>query len=124
MSERKSPEKASELTPLLPLRLEILLLLNDREMHGYGIMSELNGRNQGSFVLGPGTLYRNLKEMKETGLIERSSRRRAGDSGNERRQYYAITSFGRQVAAAEARRMARLVRTATLGGLLSEQERS
>lgn len=105
-----------------PVIFEILLLLNERQMHGYGIMTVLKERKEGRFILGPGTLYRTLKEMKEAGLIEPAGRRSAADAGDERRQYYSITPLGQRVASAEAQRMARLVRAANLGGLLSDAE--
>ncbi len=119
---REDLAQARKLTPMRPVVFEILLLLNERDLHGYGIMTVLKERKQGRFILGPGTLYRTLKEMKGKGLIEPAGRRAAEDADNERRLYYSITPFGRRVASAEARRMARLVRTADLGGLLSDAE--
>lgn len=114
---------AQALTPLRPVIFEILILLNQAQMHGYGIMSVLKSRKEGRFILGPGTLYRTIKEMKELGLIQPADRKSVPET-NERRQYYAITPFGQEVAAAEAGRMSRLVRAASLGGLLSDHEES
>ena len=42
----------------------------------------------------------------------------APDTGDERRNYYRITSAGRRVARAEAQRLELLTRAARLGGLL------
>ncbi len=117
-------DSRSESKPLRPVIFEILLLLNEQEMHGYGIMSVLKSRPHGRLVLGPGTLYRTIKEMKDRGLIRPSQRRPVAQLREERRQYYAVTPLGKRVAAAEARRMARLVETASLGGLLSGNENS
>ncbi len=112
---------SSEPAGLLPLRqlvFDFLLLLNDRERHGYGLMQEHNSRG-GSQVLGPGTLYRTLKEMQSKGLIESVEREGENEvTGGPDRRYYRITSFGRQVAAAEAARMAALVGQAREGKLL------
>ena len=116
------PAQARKLTPMRPVLFEILLLLNEHDLHGYGIMTVLKERKEGRFILGPGTLYRTLKEMKEMGLIEPAGRRSAAELNNQRRQYYSITPFGCRVASAEAQRMARLVQTADLGGLLSDAE--
>lgn len=104
--------------PLRPVLFEILLILNEGERHGYGIMQDLKDRSRGRWVLGPGTLYRTLNEMVEKGYIEPSGRRKASDAGDERRRYYRLTPFGTKVAAAEARRMASLVEIAQIGRLL------
>jgi len=106
---------------LLPLRavmFEILLILNEGERHGYGIMQDLKERSGGRWVLGPGTLYRTLREMVERSFIAPGGDRKAPDAGDERRRYYRLTPFGKKVAAAEARRMASLVEVAQAGRLL------
>jgi DNA-binding PadR family transcriptional regulator len=51
-------------------------------------------------------------------MIVPSERREAPDAADERRNYYRITELGLQVARAEARRLAALMRAARLGGLL------
>ncbi|MCZ6754952.1 MAG: helix-turn-helix transcriptional regulator [Gemmatimonadetes bacterium] len=102
------------LLPLRPLVFDFLLLFNQQERHGYGLMQEQNERG-GRQVLGPGTLYRTLREMQELGLIQPKN---GADGGSKDRRYYGITSFGRQVAAAEAARMASLVGQAKEGRLL------
>ena len=110
MSER-TPET---LLPLRPLVFDFLLLFNQEARHGYGLMQEQNDKG-GRQVLGPGTLYRTLREMQELDLIQPVNG--AADHGKDRR-YYSITSFGRQVATAEAARMASLVGLAKEGRLL------
>lgn len=104
---------AADLLPLRPLVFDFLLLFNQKERHGYGLMQEHNDKG-GRQVLGPGTLYRTLREMQEKGLIEPTN---PSESAKDRR-YYHITPFGRQVAAAEAERMASLVGQAKEGRLL------
>ena len=47
-----------------------------------------------------------------------AARRPAPDTGDERRNYYRITSAGMRVARAEAQRLELLTRVARLGGLL------
>jgi DNA-binding PadR family transcriptional regulator len=109
-----SERQPEALLPLRPLVFDFLLLFNAGDRHGYGLMQEQNAKG-GRQVLGPGTLYRTLREMQDLGLI-----RPAGDSeGGKDRRYYRITPFGRQVAAAEAARMASLVGQAREGRLLS-----
>ncbi len=110
------------LIPLRPVVFEILLILNGEERHGYGIMQDVKERTDGRYILGPGTLYRTLNEMQGQNLIERSDRRPAPDLDDERRVYYRLTDFGREVAAAEAARMEQLVHTARSGQLLSHRK--
>jgi len=116
----KSPDS---LLPLRPVVFEILLILNEGERHGYGLMQDVKARTDGRWDLGPGTLYRTLRELQELDLIRPSARREAPDADNERRRYYELTPFGRRVATAEATRMAALVKVARSGNLLSRAKR-
>ena len=118
---RRAPE---DLIPLRPVVFEILLILNDEVRHGYGLMQDVKRRTHGRWILGPGTLYRTLKEMQDRGLIVPSARRPAPDLDDERRRYYRLTDFGRRVAVAEAERMASLVDVARAGSLLSNGKRA
>jgi DNA-binding PadR family transcriptional regulator len=114
--------RPDELLPLPPSELLILLALVDGERHGYGIKSELAARTHGEVQLGPGTLYGSIKRMLAKGLIEEADERPDPSLDDERRRYYRATSFGRAVAAAEARRMERLVALARGKRLLGKPE--
>jgi DNA-binding PadR family transcriptional regulator len=105
------------LLPLRPVLFEILLLLHEQPRHGYGVMKLLRERPAGKWIVGPGTLYRVLRELQSSGLIESDSATPAGHDGS-RRRIYRLTPFGREVAAAEARRMETLVSMARAGSLL------
>lgn len=105
------------LLPLTPAVFEILLALADEDRHGYGIAQEVRGRTEGRVRLGPGTLYGTIGRMVDAGLIQERSRTR--DHGDERRRYYGLTPFGREVARAEARRVARLADAARAKALLA-----
>jgi DNA-binding PadR family transcriptional regulator len=104
--------------PLRPVEFEILLTLAQGERHGYAIIQETEARSNGELRLETGTMYRALQRLVTDGLAKPSMRRAVDDSGDERRRYYAITTLGRQVAAAEAARMARLVSAARAARLL------
>jgi DNA-binding PadR family transcriptional regulator len=112
------PEK---ILPLTPAVFHILLALVDRELHGYGIMREVTNNTEGQVRMGPGTLYGTVKRMIAAGLIEESDERPDPELDDERRRYYRLTSLGRQVAIAEAKRLSNLVSLAQakrlLGGL-------
>ena len=103
--------------PLRPVEFDVLLSLAAGERHGYGIIQDAEARGLTS-VPDVGTLYRALRRMQDQGLIDEGARRRAADAADERRNYYRITSLGRRVGQAEARRLAALMRAAIVGGLL------
>jgi DNA-binding PadR family transcriptional regulator len=103
--------------PLTPAVFHILIALADGEKHGYGIMLEVAATTDGSFVMGPGTLYGTLKRMLEAKLVEESGRRRDPKLDDERRRYYRITVQGRAAARAEAKRLEMLVRAAAAKSL-------
>ena len=67
----------ARLLPLRPRVFAILLALAERPMHGYGLMKTLSDAGEG-WLLGPGTLYRLLKEMQEDGLIVTTPSTRVG----------------------------------------------
>jgi DNA-binding PadR family transcriptional regulator len=100
---------ASDHLPVKPVEFQILLSLADSERHGYGITQDIAGRTSARLRIEPGNLYRSLKSMLDTGLIEESERRPAPDLDDERRRYYRITTLGRRVAAAETARLEALV---------------
>jgi DNA-binding PadR family transcriptional regulator len=92
--------------PLTPVAFEILLALADGEQHGYSIMREVERRSAGTVKLHPGTLYRALARLLESGLIDELDTRPDVAHDDERRRYYQLTSRGIAVARAEAERLA------------------
>lgn len=56
--------------------------------------------------------------MIEQGLIEEVDERPAPEFDDERRRYYRITKYGRQVAETEAARLTELVRLARASGFV------
>ena len=102
---------AEQMLPLTPLSFHILLALADADRHGYGIIKEVRERTNGEMNPGAGTLYAAVQRMLDDGLVaETDDRPAVGD--DERRRYYRLTETGRQVARAEALRLARLIRIA------------
>ena len=101
-----------KLDPLPSAAFHILLALTDNELHGYGIMRQVEEQTSGSIRLGPGTLYSSLQALVEEGLIEEVDRSAAAAKGTERRRYYRLTSSGRKLAHNEANRLADLLRIA------------
>jgi DNA-binding PadR family transcriptional regulator len=91
--------------PLTPAMFHILLALADGEKHGYAIFKEVSRRTDGKVQLSAGTLYGNLARLESSGMIAESDHRPEIGLDDERRRYYRLTEFGREVAMAEARRM-------------------
>lgn len=110
-----APDAHDEL-PLRPLTFAVLLAVGEQHRHGYAIMQTVNQRLRGPGLVGPGTLYRTLKEMREEGWIEYVEAPPATDA---RRRYYGITAAGRRLAAAEAARMESWVEAAREQRLLT-----
>lgn len=113
------PNDPSHFLPLRTVEFEVLLVLAGGETHGYGIIKEARGRAAGGSRIDTGTLYRTLRRLTMTGMVEPSDERPAPDADDERRRYYAITPLGRAVAGAEARRLAAQVDAARSADLLS-----
>lgn len=113
------PEK---FLPLTPTVFEILLALADGQRHGYAIILEVEKRTEGGVKLRPGSLYRALHRLIRQGLILESEERPDEPFDDERRRYYSLTGLGRQVARAEARRLARAVAGARQKRLLKPGE--
>ncbi len=95
--------------PVSPSGFYILLALAAEDRHGYSITKEVEDATAGAVRLGPGTLYRLIKQMVTDGWIVEVDRL---DSDDPRRRYYRLTPWGRKIACAEAERLASAVRTA------------
>ena len=115
--------RPDDLLPLKPLHFLMLLTLVDGERHAYGIKKDLASREEHPDI-GPGTLYRSIAKLIDSGLIEESDRRPAAELDDERRRYYRLTTFGRRVVAAEARRLDALVSAARTRKLLPQTGRA
>jgi len=61
--------------------LSILFALGERELHGYGIMKEVEERTEGRVSLLPSSLYATIKRMVLEGLIEEVPHGDAGGPG-------------------------------------------
>jgi len=116
MDKDRSRLSGSQL-PLRPVEFHILLSLAAGERHGYGIIQDIQARDE-TAVPDVGNMYRALARMVENRLIEAAARRQAPEANDERRNYYRLTTLGLRVARAEARRLETLMRAARVGGLL------
>ena len=109
MPKRTPPDDVDGFLPLPTAVFHILVALADRDRHGYSIMQDVGARTDGKVVLSAGTLYTAVRRMLEQGLIQELRESPDPDSGDERRRYYRLTQFGRDVAVAEARRLSSML---------------
>jgi len=87
----------------------VLLALADGEKHGYAVLKEVSEHSNGEVQLSTGTLYGIIKRLLIDGFIVEVRNRAHDEHDDQRRRYYRLTSAGRQIAAAEARRMETLI---------------
>lgn len=101
---------------LRPAHFHILLALSGQALHGLGVADEVERASGGALELGPGTLYRSLSELSESGLVEVLPEQPEG--ADPRRKYYRITEPGRVAVAEEARRLAAVLELARTRNVL------
>jgi DNA-binding PadR family transcriptional regulator len=109
--------------PLKTLVYEILLILLDAERHGWDLVRELERRAGGSRKILPGNLYRTLRDMRVSGLIEETALRPTPDEDDERRRYFRVTPAGERAARMESERLRRLLVEAQSLKLLGSKRR-
>jgi DNA-binding PadR family transcriptional regulator len=98
----------------------VLLALAGEDLHGYAILKEVEIRTAGEVKLSTGTLYGIIKRLLNDGLIVELRERPAARDDDERRRYYRLTNKGREVAAAEADRLEKVVALARSRRLLKK----
>ena len=101
----RNERRAQELLPLTPGMFHVLIALADGEKHGYAVIKEVARRTDGAIRLSAGTLYTLIRRFVQEGVIAESAERPDPALDDERRRYYRLTEFGREVARAEAARM-------------------
>jgi DNA-binding PadR family transcriptional regulator len=114
--------KKRDTAPHLPLtsaEFHFLLSLADGDKHAYAIMKDVARRTDGRVRLSAGTLYGLVRRFVSEGMIVESVERPAAALDDERRRYYRLTEFGRDVAIAEAQRLEHLLALARSKHLLS-----
>jgi PadR family transcriptional regulator PadR len=85
------------------LDLLLLSVLAGGPAHGYGIITALRERSEGTFELHEGTIYPALHRLEDSGLLASSW----ADAEGRRRRVYALTDKGVAALAAERTRWRR-----------------
>jgi DNA-binding PadR family transcriptional regulator len=100
--------------PLRPVACAVLASLADRPRPGFEVLEAVNATVPGRPLLGPGTLYRLMRELRQAGLIERADP--AADPHDDRQVHHTLTTLGRSVLQAEVERLRRTLTLATRTG--------
>ncbi len=92
--------------PLSPQDFQVLMVLFDQPLHGYGIVK---AASEGSTqpVLDLGSLYRIISRLIKQGLVQAVPVEQP--NSKRQRRYYRATGLGRSVARAEAVRLRELL---------------
>ena len=120
MSAQSRNSDPDSFLPLKPALFHILLALSEGDLHGYGIMKAVEEATQGRVVLEPSPLYRRLKRLLDSGIVEESGERPTPESDDRRRRYYRLTPLGRRVLSAEAARLESLFASARVRALAAD----
>jgi DNA-binding PadR family transcriptional regulator len=108
----KRAMKAHQGAGITPVEFHILLALVGVDRHGYAIMQQVAADSGDAIRLGPGTLYGALARLLDYGFIREVESGVDPALDDSRRRYYRLTAAGRTVAAAEAERLASVVKLA------------
>lgn len=87
----------------------ILAALAGGDLHGYGIIKEVESLSDGRLRLSPGTLYGALDRLKNDGLVEVVGEERVG---GRLRRYYHLTDSGANALQQEIDRHERVTQVA------------
>lgn len=108
--------KAGEPTlPMKPAAFAVLAAIAEGPVAGFELLQRVNRSSPARPILGPGTLYRVLRELRRSRLIERTAAPDGADGqDDERRTYHVLTTTGRTHLRAEATRLRRTMEAAGL----------
>jgi len=95
--------------PLTPAVFFTLFGLAGGDKHGYAIMQEARSLSDGSFQMGPATLYTTLQRLLDFGLIQEVPSSGVEDA---RRRVYTLTRPGRELLEGELARIESMLRKA------------
>jgi len=91
--------------PLRPVACAVLAALANGPRPGIDVLEAVNATVPGRPLLGPGTLYRLMRELRQADLIARTDP--AVEPGDERQVHHVLTPLGAAVLDAEFERQRR-----------------
>lgn len=104
-TQSDSDDEVRQHLPMRPVAFAVAAALAGGPRPGIELLDEVNATAAGWTVVGPGTLYRLMREMRQGGLIVREARGAHGS--DERQAHHVLTPLGRAVLKAEAARLRR-----------------
>jgi DNA-binding PadR family transcriptional regulator len=112
---------AESLVPMHPKDFQILFSLLDEPRHGYGIVKEVERASAGRVRIDPANLYRSIKRMIGSDLVEEADAPEPAGPEADRRRFYRITEFGLAVVRLEAKRLDDLASAARSRHLIADE---
>ncbi len=89
--------------------LSVLFALGDQDLHGYGIIKEVEARTAGRVKLLPSSLYATIKRMLGEGWITEVAGSEGPPTPGRAKRHYRITDEGRELASREMERLSALL---------------
>jgi DNA-binding PadR family transcriptional regulator len=111
-------EDVAGFLPLNPRVFLILLAFAEGSRYGYEVKKSVEEKSSGQVRLDVGSLYRAIAKLLDGGLIREADAGLDSDEDDPRRRYYELTPLGKDVTAAEARRLKDLVEVALVDELV------
>ena len=99
----------TEFLPLPRGTFHALLALQEEPLHGYAVKQKVEQLSDGIVRMAPGTLYETLHRMRERGFLEEAAPPEEGRASHAQRNYYQLTSLGRDVLHAEVMRLGSMI---------------
>jgi len=117
----RSARSGEAVASLQPSAFVIMLAIGRGQVHGYGIMQEIERLSGGRLRMGAGTLYRLLQRLLVDKLIEEVDGER-GEGGDERRRTYRLSGEGLSAAREQTSLWGMLLGAAKARGLTSHRK--
>ena len=108
--------------PLKPAAFHMLVALEEGEKHGYAIRKSVERETNGQVQIRIGSLYNQLRNLLESGLIGESNKIDF-EEGETRRRTYHITLLGQKVLIAEVNRLREIIDALDVKGFGNIQAR-
>ena len=108
---KPSPADVHRHLPLRPAAFAVLAALANGPLHGIDVLDGVNATVASGKLLGPGTLYRLMRELRQIGFIERTESD-DGPGRDERKTLHVLTPLGLAVLRAEVGRLRRTIKLA------------
>jgi DNA-binding PadR family transcriptional regulator len=103
----RSPADVDAHLPLRPVACAVLAALADGPRAGIDVLEAVNATVPGRPLLGPGTLYRLMRELRQQALIARSDA--VSSPADDRQVHHVLTPLGRAVLQADLERLRRTI---------------